>query len=315
MSDSPHISVVIPLCNEAPTLESLFSQIKEVIEGQDLGRFEVIFVDDGSTDNSWGVVTKLKTTFPDEIKGIRFRRNYGKAEALSAGFELATGRIILTMDADLQDEPAEIPALISKLNEGYDCVSGWKQLRDDPIGKTLPSRVFNWCTRIASGVNLHDFNCGFKAYQADAIKSIDLYGELHRYIPVLLAADGFKISEIAVEHHRRTHGVSKYGWKRLIKGGLDLMTVIVITRYLKRPGHFFGGFGLVSSFAGILILAGLSFQKLIFNTGIGNRPLFFLGILLLLLGVQLISTGLIGELINFNGRQNPNSEIKHIDTL
>jgi len=302
MSTSPQISVVIPLCNEAPTLEALFDQIKEVIEAHNLGSFEAIFVDDGSTDDSWNTITRLKSKHPDTIQGIRFRRNYGKAEALSAGFEHANGDIILTMDADLQDEPAEIPAFLEKLNQGYDCVSGWKQLRKDPLGKTLPSRVFNWAARVSSGVQLHDFNCGFKGYKADAIKSIELYGELHRYIPVLLAAEGYSITEIPVVHHRRTFGVSKYGWKRLLKGGLDLMTVIVITRYLKRPGHFFGGFGLLSSFLGFLILSVLSLQKILFNTGIGGRPLFFLGILLLLLGVQLISTGLIGELINFNSK-------------
>lgn len=302
MPTQPKISIVIPCYNEAPTLEPLFTQIKEVVESQVLGSFEVIFVDDGSTDDSWDIFKKLKQTYPEQLHALRFRRNYGKAEALAAGFAQAEGEIIISMDADLQDKPAEIPAFIRKLNEGYDCVSGWKQLRNDPLSKTLPSRVFNWCTRVASGVKLHDFNCGFKAYQADAIKSIDLYGELHRYIPVLLASDGYSIGEIPVEHHRRTFGVSKYGGRRLLKGALDLITVIVITRYLKRPGHFFGGFGLLSGVAGFLILAGLSIQKLFFGAGIGNRPLFFLGILMLLLGVQLISTGLIGELINFNNQ-------------
>jgi hypothetical protein len=215
----------------------------------------------------------------------------------------------------LQDEPSEIPKFLAKLNEGYDCVSGWKQLRQDPLGKTLPSKVFNWATAAASGVKIHDFNCGFKAYRADAIKTLDLYGELHRYIPVLLAADGFTISEIPVQHHRRTHGVSKYGWKRLFKGGLDLITVIVLTRYLKRPGHFFGGFGLLSGFIGFCILAGLSIQKIFWDVGIGGRPLFFLGILLLLLGVQLVSTGLIGELLNFNSRQKTKSKTPNIDPL
>lgn len=302
MPSQPKISVVIPLCNEAPTLEPLFLKIKEVFEAESLGAYECIFIDDGSTDDSWNVVSGLKTAYPEQVHGIRFRRNYGKAEALSAGFVEAKGKIIISMDADLQDEPAEIPAFLNKLKEGYDCVSGWKQLRDDPLGKTLPSRVFNWCTRITSGVQIHDFNCGFKAYEADAIRSVDLYGELHRYIPVLLASDGYKITEIPVEHHRRTFGVSKYGWKRLLKGGLDLITVMVITRYLKRPGHFFGGFGLLSAALGFMVLSWLSIQKILFGLGIGNRPLFFLGILLLLLGVQLISTGLIGELINYNNQ-------------
>ncbi len=301
MPESPiQLSFVIPLYNEDGTLTSLFAQIKAVVEAKALGAFEVIFIDDGSTDSSWEKLTELKQAHPDNICALRFRRNQGKAEALSAGFAAVKGEIVITMDADLQDEPTEIPNFLTKLNEGYDCVSGWKQLRQDPLGKTLPSRVFNWATAAASGVKIHDFNCGFKAYRAEAIQSVDLYGELHRYIPVLLAAEGFTTTEIPVEHHRRTYGISKYGWTRLIKGGLDLITVIVLTRYLKRPGHFFGGFGLISGSIGFFILAGLSLQKICFDASIGHRPLFFLGILLLLLGAQLISTGLIGELINYN---------------
>jgi glycosyltransferase involved in cell wall biosynthesis len=294
------LSFVIPLYNEDGTVTSLFEQIKAVVEAHDLGAFEVIFIDDGSTDSSWEQLTALKQAHSDNVSALRFRRNQGKAAALSVGFAAVKGEIVVTMDADLQDEPTEIPNLIEKLNEGYDCVSGWKQLRQDPLGKTLPSKVFNWATAAASGVKIHDFNCGFKAYRAEAIQSLDLYGELHRYIPVLLAAEGFTTAEIPVEHHRRTHGISKYGWTRLIKGGLDLMTVIVLTRYLKRPGHFFGGFGLCSGSLGFLILAGLSIQKIFWQINIGGRPLFFLGILLLLLGMQLISTGLLGELIHFN---------------
>lgn len=298
MPKPPQISVVIPLCNEAPTLEELFGQIQKVIESADLGSFEVIFVDDGSTDDSWLIIERLKASHGELVSGIRFRRNYGKAEALTAGFSAARGAIIFSMDADLQDDPDEIPAFLSKLAEGYDCVSGWKQLRQDPLGKTLPSRVFNWAARASSGVQLHDFNCGYKAYQADAIKRIDIYGELHRYIPVLLASDGYTIAEIPVKHHRRTYGVSKYGWKRLFKGGLDLITVIVLTRYLRRPGHFFGGIGLACGMVGFCILAWLSFVKIALGASIGNRPLLLLGVLLMLLGVQLISTGLLGELIH-----------------
>jgi len=305
------ISLVIPLCNEAATLVTLFEKIKTVIEEQQLGPFEVIFVDDGSTDESWAKLEQLKSDYPQQVTCIRFRRNYGKAAALSAGFAEATGEIVITMDADLQDEPSEIPHFIEKMNQGFDCVSGWKQLRQDPWGKTLPSKVFNWATATASGVKLHDFNCGFKAYQLEAVKSLNLYGELHRYIPVLLAAEGFQITEIPVEHHRRTYGVSKYSWKRLLKGGLDLITVIVLTRYLKRPGHFFGGFGIISGGIGFAILAWLSIQKMILSHNIGGRPLFFLGILLLLLGVQLISTGLIGELINYHARHTTSKRSKH----
>lgn len=302
MPVKPALSIVIPLCNEAATLSPLFEQIASTIGENSLGSFEVVFVDDGSTDASWANLEMLKAAHPDQVKALRFRCNHGKAAALSAGFAVAQGDIILTMDADLQDEPAEIPHFLAKLNEGYDCVSGWKQLRQDPLGKTLPSRFFNAATRAASGVNIHDFNCGFKAYRAEAIHSIELYGELHRYIPVLLAAEGFTTTEIPVEHHRRTHGVSKYGWKRLFKGGLDLITVVVLTRYLKRPAHFFGGFGLLSGLAGFAILAWLSFDKIVFGNAIGHRPLLQLGILLVILGVQLISTGLVGELVNYNSK-------------
>jgi glycosyltransferase involved in cell wall biosynthesis len=303
------LSFVIPLFNEAGTLRPLFEQIKATLENEELGNFEVIFVDDGSSDNSWQIIEDLKASHATNIRALRFRRNQGKAAALSAGFAKVRGDIVITMDADLQDEPAEIPKFLAKLDEGYDCVSGWKQLRQDPLGKTLPSRVFNWATAAASGVKIHDFNCGFKAYRADAVQSIDLYGELHRYIPVLLAAEGFSITEIPVQHHRRTYGVSKYGWSRLFKGSLDLMTVIVLTRYLKRPGHFFGGFGILSGSIGFMILATLSIQKIFWQIDIGGRPLFFLGILLLLLGAQLVSLGLIAEMIT---RQNKSDTNKHV---
>lgn len=315
MPAAPELSIVIPLCNEADTLKTLFEQIEATVQANGLGAYEVIFVDDGSTDDSWATLETLKEAHSEQVKALRFRRNLGKAAALSAGFAIATGEIILTMDADLQDEPAEIPAFLAKLNEGYDCVSGWKQLRQDPLGKTLPSRVFNAATRAASGVKIHDFNCGFKAYRAEAIQSVEIYGELHRYIPVLLAAEGFTTAEIPVEHHRRTHGVSKYGWKRLFKGGLDLITVVVLTRYLKRPGHFFGGFGLLSGLAGFAILAWLSIEKLAFGSGIGQRPLLQLGILLVILGVQLISTGLIGELLNYNSKSRSSKTPKITETL
>jgi glycosyltransferase involved in cell wall biosynthesis len=298
----PTLSLVIPACNEEATVGPLFEKIRDVVQKKGLGPFEVVFVDDGSTDGTPDAVRALREAHPEAVRSLRFRRNHGKAAALSAGFAEARGEIVFTMDADLQDDPEEIPAFLAKLDEGFDCVSGWKQLRQDPLGKTLPSRFFNWATRAASGVRIHDFNCGFKAYRAEALRDLQLYGELHRYIPVLLDAEGFSVSEIPVKHHRRTHGVSKYGWKRLIKGGLDLVTVVLLTRYLRRPGHFFGGFGFLSAAAGFLILAWLSLQKLAFGASIGTRPLLFLGILLLLLGVQLVSTGLIGELINFDGR-------------
>lgn len=311
MPAHPQLSLVIPLCNEEATLRPLYEKIESSLKNIPVEHYEVIFIDDGSKDGSWQAIEALQASHPERIRAQRFRRNYGKAAALAAGFAQARGESVITMDADLQDDPEEIPAFLQKLDEGFDCVSGWKQLRQDPLGKTLPSRFFNWATRIASGVKLHDFNCGFKAYRAEALHNLNLYGELHRYIPVLIDAEGFTITEIPVKHHRRTYGVSKYGWKRLIKGFLDLITVIAITRYLKRPGHLFGGVGLVSGMSGFCILAALSIQKLAFGIPIGNRPLFFLGILLLLLGVQLISTGILGELINYNSK----SETKTRQTI
>ena len=300
MTDTLKLSFVIPLCNEEATIGPLFEQIQEVVQTNKLGSFEVIFIDDGSDDDSWSKLTELKAKYGSLIQLIRFRRNQGKAAALDTGFRKASGEIVFTIDADLQDDPQEIPAFIEKLDEGYDLVSGWKQHRKDPLGKTLPSRFFNWATRAASGVKLNDFNCGFKAYRSDALADINLYGELHRYIPVLVAASGYTIAEIPVKHHERTHGVSKYGWKRLFKGGLDLMTVILLTRYLRRPGHFFGGLGLLCGSLGFTILLILSIQKIVWSMHIGARPLFFLGILLMLLGFQLVSTGLLAELIQGN---------------
>lgn len=296
MASSLQLSIVIPLCNEAGTLQPLTEKIRETLSGIGVNDFEILFIDDGSTDESWNTLLRLQSA-DGRVHPIRHRRNCGKAAALQTGFDYARGEIVVTMDADLQDEPAEIPAFLAKLNEGYDCVSGWKQLRQDPWTKTIPSRFFNWATRAASGVRLHDFNCGYKAYRHEAIESLNLYGELHRYIPVLLDAEGFRITEIPVVHHRRTYGVSKYGTRRLVKGALDLLTVIMLTRYLRRPGHFFGGFGFLAGGIGFAILSWLSFQKMVFGLNFGTRPLFFLGILLLLLGVQLLSIGLIGELI------------------
>jgi len=302
MDPKLHLSFVIPVYNEEATLAQLFEGITNAVKEANLGPFETIFIDDGSKDGSWDAIVQLKASHPEIVHGLRFRRNIGKAAALQAGFGEAQGKVIITMDADLQDEPSEIQKFIQKLDEGFDVVSGWKQVRQDPFSKTLPSRFFNFATRAASGVKLHDFNCGFKAYRAAATRNLDLYGELHRYIPVLLNADGFSVAEIPISHNRRTHGVSKYGWSRLVKGCIDLVTVIVITRYLKRPGHFFGGFGLLSGMTGFGILVFLSFQKLAYGLNFGTRPLFFLGILLIIFGVQLVSTGLIGELLNFNAQ-------------
>ena len=291
------ICYVIPFYNEEATLAELHKRISKVMSEVDCSDFTICFVDDGSTDRSWEEIAALCATDSAHTQGLRFRCNFGKADALQAGFDHVNGEIVFTMDADLQDDPAEIPAFLKKLNEGYDLVSGWKQVRRDPISKTLPSKVFNALARALSGVPLNDFNCGFKAYRKEVPQNIQLFGELHRFIPILAHAEGFRIGEIPVKHHPRQHGVSKYGSKRVVKGFLDLLTVTFMTRYLRRPAHLFGGFGFFSGVIGFTILAWLSLSKIFSGTEIGSRPLFFLGILLLLLGAQLISIGLIAEMI------------------
>ncbi len=288
------ISIVIPLLNEKDSLEEL--TIRIVQECTKLKKsFEIIYIDDGSTDGSFDLLLEIKQRFP-EIRIIRFRRNFGKSAALSEGFRKAAGDYVITMDADLQDDPAEITRLIKKLDENLDLVSGWKKKRNDPLGKTVPSKLFNMVTRLLSGIKIHDFNCGLKAYRKEVIKAIPVYGELHRYLPVLAHWRGFKVGEIEVTHHARQHGKSKFGARRFLSGFFDLLTVLFITRYHQKPLHLFGFFGMSLSFAGSIILAYLSilwFQ----GQGIGSRPLLFLGILLVIVGVQSFSLGLIGEMI------------------
>jgi hypothetical protein len=229
--------------------------------------------------------------------GLRHRRNFGKARGLATGFAAASGELVLTMDADLQDDPAEIPRFLAKLDEGFDLVSGWKQRRQDPLGKTLPSRVFNATVRRVSGVPLHDFNCGFKLYRADVVRNIRLYGELHRFTPVLAHAEGFRVGELAVRHHPRRWGTSKYGWSRLIKGFLDLLTVTFLTEYRQRPMHVLGVPGVVALATGGLIGLWLTAEKILTGASIGNRPLLLLAVLLVLVGVQFFGLGLLGELL------------------
>ena len=303
------ISFVIPVYNEEATIAELYQRIASAMETIGNTQYKVYYIDDGSTDGSWAAIEALCEAESKHCSGLRFRRNFGKADALQAGFDNVDGDIVFTMDADLQDDPAEIPAFLKKLDEGYDLVSGWKQVRHDPITKTLPSKIFNALARAASGVQLHDFNCGFKAYRREVTQDIKLFGELHRFVPILAHAEGYRIGEIPVRHHPREHGVSKYGGKRFLKGLLDLMTVVVTSRYLRRPAHLFGGTGLFAGFIGFVILAWLSISKLCSGTDIGGRPLFFLGILLLLLGAQLVSLGLIAEMIT---RQDNSDSDKHI---
>lgn len=288
------VSVVIPIFDEAESLEELVAKIFAALLDWQI---EVIAVDDGSRDNTWEIIANLALKYGARFQGHRHRSNFGKAEALSTGFSHATGDFIVTIDADLQDDPSEIPVLLERLEEGYDLVSGWKQRRKDPLSKTVPSRFFNFAARVISGIGLHDFNCGLKAYRREALADLNLYGELHRFIPILVHAEGFRVAEIPVRHFPRQHGRSKYGWKRLFKGFLDLITVLLLTRYLKRPGHFFGGIGLAIGSVGFAILGYFSVMKLLFNYGIGPRPLFFLGLLAVLFGAQMISTGIIGEFL------------------
>ncbi len=297
----PDLSIVVPLYNEAESLPELERWIRQVCTEHKFD-YEVIFVDDGSTDGSWQVLEDLSSRYPQN-RCIKFRRNYGKSAALDTAFKRCRGNVVITMDADLQDSPDEIPALYDMvLNQGYDLVSGWKRRRYDPISKTLPSRFFNKITRAMSKIDLHDFNCGLKAYRLEVVQNIDVYGEMHRYIPVIAKWSGFqKIGEKEVEHRARKYGVSKFGLERFINGFLDLLTIFFVGKFGKKPMHFFGTLGTMSFFLGILVLIYLSIEKLFFQVGgIATRPLFYFGILTVILGAQLFLTGFLAELIARN---------------
>ncbi|OCQ89593.1 glycosyl transferase family 2 [Oscillatoriales cyanobacterium USR001] len=299
------ISFVIPVHNEEATLRILFEKINHVMLQEKIDHYEVIFIDDGSKDKSWIEISDLVRQYPRLIKAIKFRRNFGKSAALSAGFHKSKGKIIFTLDADLQDDPAEIPNFLQHLESGLDLVSGWRKNRNDPLSKTLPSKLFNAVTAMLTGVKLHDMNCGFKAYRKEVLDSIKVYGELHRYIPVLANSFGFKIGEVVVKHHFRKFGKSNYGWERYARGLIDLLTVLATTHYLHKPGHLFGGLGLFFGSIGCLSLTYLIIVWFLnlggMNLGpIGTRPLLFFGILCTILSVQLISLGILAELITRN---------------
>ncbi len=288
------LSVIIPVCDEEKNIALLHKKIVETLKKEKLS-YEILFIDDGSTDNTFAEIKKLRNK-DDNVRVIEFMRNFGKAAALNHGFMHAQGDIVVTMDGDLQDDPKEIPRMIKKINEGYDLVSGWKQKRKDLPTKKITSFFYNRLTSFICGVHLHDFNCGFKAYRRIVVKNIKVYGELHRYIPVLATWKGFRVTEIPVEHHSRKFGHSKYGAGRIIRGFFDLLTVKFLTKFTKRPLHFFGSIGLFCIIPGIIIGGYLSYLRFGLNEKIGDRPLLLLTILLIILGVQFISLGLLGEL-------------------
>ncbi|MBR9975949.1 MAG: glycosyltransferase family 2 protein [Bacteroidetes bacterium] len=300
------ISVVVPSYNENDSLPELSARLAEVLSGL-TESWEVWFIDDGSHDNSMGTLRALHARDP-RFKVARFRRNYGKSAALAVGFERAAGRYVITMDADLQDDPAEIPALIAKIDEGYDMVSGWKKKRYDPVSKTIPSKFFNFVTGRLSGIDIHDFNCGLKAYRGEVVKSVNIYGEMHRYIPVLAKMAGFTVTELVVQHHPRKYGHTKFGLSRFFKGFLDLLSVLFTSRYTQRPLHVFGTMGGAMLVGGLFINGYLTVQWLM-GYPVGDRPMLLLGILLMLLGIQLISTGLLAEMIT---KSDANADDYHV---
>ena len=301
------VSVVVPLYNEEESLPELMAWIKRVCDQNSLS-YEVVMVDDGSTDSSWSVVERLKNEYGDALKAIRFSRNYGKSAALYCGFEAAEGEVVFTMDADLQDSPDEIPEMRRMiLEENYDLVSGWKKRRYDPISKRWPSKFFNATARFVSGIKLHDFNCGLKCYRKKVIKSIEVYGEMHRYIPILAKYAGFKrIGEKVVQHQARKYGVSKFGIERMVKGYLDLISVTFMSRFGRSPMYFFGSLGtlmfLVGGFTTIWVIASKLYKQInnLPLRAVADQPLFYLAILAIILGVQLFLAGFLGELINRN---------------
>lgn len=306
---SRQLSLVIPLLNEAESLPELSAWIKKVMDEHNFS-YEVVFVDDGSTDESWSVIEQLRAE-NDNIKGIKFVRNYGKSAGLAVGFKAADAQVVITMDADLQDSPDEIPELYKMITEdGYDLVSGWKKKRYDPLSKTIPTKLYNGATRWMSGVKLNDFNCGLKAYSIKVVKNITVYGEMHRYIPVIAKWAGFsKIGEKVVQHQARKYGTTKFGLNRFINGPLDLLSIMFVSKYRRKPMHFFGGLGILSFMLGFGITAWLGAEKIYYvikgaaeYRDVTEQPLFFLALVALIVGVQLFLAGFLGEMIFLNSR-------------
>ncbi len=302
------VSIVIPLLNEEESLRVLYNDIRKAISPYSFD-YEILFIDDGSTDNSLNILRDLSRR-DNKVHYFSFRKNHGKSAALNIGFTNAKGDAIITMDADLQDDPAEIPNLLKKLSEGYDLVSGWKKVRHDPFIKRHSSKFFNYMTRLSSDVKIHDFNCGLKAYRKEVVKSVYVHGELHRYIPVLAGQKGFKITEIPVKHHPRRYGKTKYGISRFFKGFVDLLTILLITRYATRPLHLFGFIGTIAFIGGFAIDGYLTLEWMLHKTSLSNRPLLLLGLLMMIVGVQLFAIGLLGELFVHRFRSDIDFSIK-----
>lgn len=314
--NSLDISVVIPLFNEEESLTELAAWIARVMQANNF-TYEVLFVDDGSTDSSWSIVEKLSET-NSQMKGIKFRRNYGKSGALQVGFQATLGKVVITMDADLQDSPDEIPELFDLIEkDGFDLISGWKKERYDPITKTVPTKLFNWATRKLSGIELNDFNCGLKAYKGTVVRSIEVYGEMHRYIPVIAKRSGFtKISEKVVKHYPRKYGVTKFGLERFINGFLDLLSITFVTKYGKKPMHFFGLFGTLMFFIGFCIAFFLGLEKLFYVWNneslrlVTDSPIFYIALVLMILGTQMFLAGFLGEMISRSSADRNNYQIE-----
>ena len=307
------ISLVIPLYNEVESLPELHGWIKKVMEENGYS-YEVIFVDDGSNDGSWEIIKSIHEKY-ENVTGVKFRRNYGKSAGLNVGFEHTKGDVVITMDADMQDSPDEIPGLYNMImKDGFDLVSGWKKKRYDPLSKTIPTKLYNFVTSKMSGVHLHDMNCGLKAYRGDVVKNIEVYGEMHRYIPVIAKWAGFSnIGEKIVQHRPRKYGVTKFGLSRFIYGPLDLLSIMFMGKFGKRPMHFFGVIGTFIFFGGLGILAWLSADKILFNAiGIANRPAFYLGILMVIVGIQLFIAGFLGELISRSSSERNSYKITEV---
>ncbi len=305
---SLELSLVIPFYNEQESLKELYNRIIDTIGDRN---YEIIFIDDGSLDESARVVDDLVYKNP-RVKLIQFQRNFGKAAALAAGFRACKGNVVVTMDSDLQDDPREIPNLIDKLDSGYDLVSGWKKIRHDPLSKRLASKVYNFFTSLMSGIWLHDFNCGLKAYRKEVVKTIQVYGDLHRYLPVLAHHSGFRVTELPVKHHPRQFGKST---ARFTRGAFDLITITFLTRYRKRPLHLFGLVGMISALLGMIVLLILTYQRLVLNIYLSNRPILFLGVLLIIVGIQFFSMGLLGEMVTSHRESSDAYLIKRVNGI